>query len=178
MIIIMWNVVSGLFETGQIVPLQAGQTAFRTGDRVMSMYLVVEGGVDLVRYTASGTSLILNRVSPGNVLAEASAYSVQYHCDGQASTKTRLRSLPVSLFLERLHSSADVARLWAAQLARELQNARMQSEIRSLKTVAERLDAWLGLQNTLPPRGEIQDLARVLGVSREALYRELARRRK
>lgn len=122
--------------------------------------------------------MILNRARPGNVLAEASAYSEQYHCDGLANTKTQLRSLPVSQFLERLQSSADVARSWAAQLARELQNARMQSEIRSLKTVTERLDAWLGLRNTLPPRGEIQDLARVLGVSREALYRELAQRRK
>lgn len=156
----MWNVVSRLFETGQTVPLESGQTAFRTGDRVLSMYLVVEGGVDLVRHTASGTSLILKRVSPGNVLAEASAYSVQYHCDGLASTKTLLRSLPVSQFQERLHSSADAAHAWSAQLARELRNARMQSEIRSLKTVAERLDAWLGLQNALPPRGEIQDLAR------------------
>ena len=71
MIGIMPNVISALFETGQTVPLEAGQTAFRTGDRVLSMYLVVEGGVDLVRYTASGTSLILNRVSLGNVLAEA-----------------------------------------------------------------------------------------------------------
>lgn len=177
MIIIMSSVVSRLFEAEQIVPLEAGKTAFRTGDRVLSMYLVVEGGVDLVRYTESGTSLILNRVGPGNVLAEASAYSAQYHCDGLASTKTQLRSLPVSQFLEGLHSSSDVARAWAAQLARELQNARMQSEIRSLKTVAERLDAWLGLRNALPPRGKIQDLARVLGVSREALYRELARRR-
>ena len=173
----MLNVVSGLFETGQTVRLEAGQTAFRTGDRVRVMYLVVEGGVDLVRYTASGTSLILNRVSPGNVLAEASAYSEQYHCDGLASTKTRLRSLSVSQFLERVHSSADIAHFWAAQLARELQNARMQSEIRSLKTVAERLDAWLGLPNKLPLRGKMQDLAHVLGVSREALYRELARRR-
>lgn len=178
MIGIMPNVISALFETGQTVLLEAGQTAFRTGDRVLSMYLVVEGGVDLVRYTASGTSLILNRVSLGNVLAEASAYSGQYHCDGLASTKSQLRSLPVSQFLERLHGSADAARTWAARLARELQNARTQSEIRSLKTVAERLDAWLGFSNTLPPRGEIQDLARVLGVSREALYRELARRRK
>lgn len=178
MIIIMFSVVSQLFETEQTVQLEAGKTVFRTGDRVLSMYLVVEGRVDLVRYTASGTSLILNRVSSGNVLAEASAYSEQYHCDGLASMKTQLRSLPVTQFLERLHSSADVARTWAAQLARELQNARMQSEVRSLKTVAERLDAWLGLRNALPPRGEIQDLARVLGVSREALYRELARRRK
>ena len=71
MIIIMLNLINGLFDTGQNVSLEAGKTVFRTGDRVLSMYLVVEGGVDLVRYTASGTSLILNRVSLGNVLAEA-----------------------------------------------------------------------------------------------------------
>jgi len=112
----MLNVLSRLFETGQIMPLKAGETVFRTGDRVLSMYLVVEGGVDLVRYTATGTSLILNRVRPGYVLAEASAYSAQYHCDGLASTKTQLRSLPVSQFLERLQSSADVARPWAGLL--------------------------------------------------------------
>lgn len=173
----MLNVINGLFDTGQNVSLEAGKTVFRTGDRVLSMYLVVEGEVDLVRYTARGNSLILDRVGPVNVLAEASVYSAQYHCDGVASTKTELKSLPVSQFLEGLHSSSDVARTWASQLARELQNARINSEIRSLKTVGERLDAWLGLRNALPPKGEIKDLARVLGVSHEALYRELARRR-
>ena len=141
------------------------------------MYLVTEGGIDLVRYSARGTSVILNRAGPGNILAEASAYSNEYHCDGVARLGTQLRSIPVSEFSQGVHGSADVACAWAAQLARELQNARVQSEIRSLKTVAERLDAWLGQSKALPPRGEIQDLARILSVSREALYRELARRR-
>jgi hypothetical protein len=43
--------------------------------------------------------------------------------------------------------------------------------------VAERLDAWLGAEGGLPDRGRWQELAEELGVTREALYRELARRR-
>ncbi len=53
----------------------------------------------------------------------------------------------------------------------------MQSVIRSLHTVAERLDAWVETNNALPLKGHIQDLTRILGVTKEALYRELARRR-
>jgi len=47
-----------------------------------------------------------------------------------------------------------------------------------LKTVAARLDAWLAFHdNQLPPRGKRVEFAREIGVSPEALYRELARRR-
>lgn len=53
-----------------------------------------------------------------------------------------------------------------------------QSTIRTLRIVAERLDAWFGEGHALPSKGEWQTLAFELGVSREALYRELARRRK
>ncbi len=43
--------------------------------------------------------------------------------------------------------------------------------------VADRLDAWLCEGHLLPNKGRWQDVASELGVSREALYRELARRR-
>ena len=63
------------------------------------------------------------------------------------------------------------------RLAHAVQEARMKSEIRTLRTVAERLDAWLSAKDGgLPPKGQWQELASELGVSREALYRELARR--
>ena len=45
-----------------------------------------------------------------------------------------------------------------------------------MKRVSARLDAWLSLR-PLPPKGEWAMLADDLGVTREALYRELARRR-
>jgi hypothetical protein len=48
----------------------------------------------------------------------------------------------------------------------------------SLKTVAERLDAWLALHDDgLPPKGQRLRVASEIGVTPEALYRELARRR-
>lgn len=62
-------------------------------------------------------------------------------------------------------------------LARTVQAARVRAEIRSLPKVAERLDAWLDEGHVLPTKGRWQDLAAELGVSREALYRELAQRR-
>jgi CRP-like cAMP-binding protein len=64
-----------------------------------------------------------------------------------------------------------------AHLANAVQEARLRAEIRSLRTTAERLDAWLGEGRALPVKGQWQDLAGELGVTREALYRELAKRR-
>ncbi|WP_420336926.1 Crp/Fnr family transcriptional regulator [Roseibium sp.] len=141
------------------------------------MYCVVTGELDLVRHTHSGTPLVLNRAVCGSVLAEASAYSRAYHCDCVARRPSTLRSVSVAQFHDAMRSSPDLAGLWAAQLAATLQNARMLSEIRALKTVSERLDAWLTDNGGLPPKGQIQHVAHMLGVSREALYRELAKRR-
>ena len=47
----------------------------------------------------------------------------------------------------------------------------------TLRTVSQKLDVWLETNKSLPPKGEMQILAQTLGVSREALYRELSKRR-
>ncbi|WP_284165867.1 hypothetical protein [Frigidibacter sp. SD6-1] len=59
-----------------------------------------------------------------------------------------------------------------------MQSARFRSGLLALRCVTERLDAWLAEGHDLPPHGQLQDLAADLGVTREALYRELSRRRK
>ncbi len=54
----------------------------------------------------------------------------------------------------------------------------MRSEILSMRTVVKRLDAWLlSHGDRLPAKGEWKNLALQIGVSPEALYRELARRK-
>lgn len=173
----MSDIIATLFRDGRDFSFDDGEVLFHRGDRVRSMYLVTAGRIDLVRHTESGARMILQRVAPGQALAEASAYSRTYHCDGTASDASSVCAIPVDVFRERLMRDPDASAAWSAQLSHDLQSARLHAEIRTLRTVAERLDAWLSGERTLPPRGQWQDLAELLGVSREALYRELAKRR-
>lgn len=177
MIAIMSDMLSGLFHDGRDTSLGRGETLFRAGDRVRFMYMIEAGRIELLRHSKEGNPMVLHRAGKGQVPAEASGYSTTYHCDGLAAEATVLRSLPVAVFRERVDRTPALAGAWAASLAHSLQGARLNAEIRTLRTVAERVDAWLGEGSALPPKGEWQNLAYRLGVTREALYRELARRR-
>lgn len=177
MIWIMSEDLHTLFNDGTVRSLAKNDPLFFTGGPVTSMYLVTMGQVDLVRHTASGTRILLFQAEAGKILAEASAYSEIYHCDGIAAAPSQVLSVPVTTFNARLDQNGALARLWAAQLARGLQAARMNSAIKSLRTVDERLDAWLADGRAIPTKGEWQRLAQALGVTREALYRAMAKRR-
>lgn len=157
--------------------LQPGEALFFAGDPVSQLALVTEGRVQLLRRTLDGASIILQSAGPGEVLAEASAYSPSYHCGAEADAPSAVRLLPVSTFVNSLRQDSSMAEAWAAHLARAVQAARLRAEIRSLRKVSDRVDAWLGEGRVLPDKGQWQDLAAELGVTREALYRELARRR-
>lgn len=177
MIAIMSRGFMDIFADGRVARLGRDEVLFHTGDRVELMYLVTSGQADMIRHSVTGTRIVLHRAGAGQVLAEASAYSPAYHCDGVAVGQASLRALPVREFLNRLDRDPELARDWAAGLARALQGARLSAEIRGLRTVAERLDAWLAGERQMPPRGEWPGLAQTLGVTREALYRELSQRR-
>ena len=177
MIPIMSDQILTLFDAGADRPVQKDEPLFLTGQPVRFMFLVAEGQVDLVRHTLAGARVLLARAEVGQVLAEASAYSDLYHCDGTAAESSKVRAIPVATFRARLDSDPALARRWAERLAHGLQHARMTAAIRTLRTVGERLDAWLAEDRPLPPKGEWQALAQSLGVTREALYREMARRR-
>lgn len=156
--------------------LAQGQSLFRRGDTVRRMFVVREGGVELVRHDAAGRAIVLQRAEPGAVLAEASLYAPRYHCDAAAFAPTRLHAVGKPDLIERLRRDREFAELFAAHLAHEVQQARLRAEILALKTVAERLDAWLAWHGAMPAKGAWRALAQQIGVSPEALYRELARR--
>lgn len=189
MIAIMCTRITQAFTGGLLRRLEPYEPLFHSGDPVTHMFLVLDGQVALTRQTGAGASVILQRARAGQVLAEASAYSTAYHCDAQALAGTQtgtqagtgtgatIRAIPAALFRGKLAQDSDLAAAWAAHLASEVQSARMLSEIRTLRTVGERLDAWLGEGRALPNKGQWQDVAAQLGVTREALYRELGKRR-
>ena len=178
MITIMLSALETLFSGSRSVHLPAGAFLFRSASSVAEIFLVHSGQIQLRRHTVHGAEMVLQRARPGMVVAEASAYSDRYHCDATAETDCIVLALPKPVFLSAMASDPGLASTWAATLARSVQAARIKSEIRSLPRVAERLDAWLGEGNSLPEKGHWQDAANELGITREALYRELARRRK
>lgn len=157
--------------------IASGQTLFRTGDAVTLAYLVREGRILLVRHTPCGHPLILAAAAAGMLVAEASIYSATYHCDAVAAEAAVVLTLPCKGFRDAIHRDPELSRQWAATLASGLQAARTRAEIRTLTRLSDRLDAWLAYGNRLPPRGRLQEVAAEIGVSREALYRELARRK-
>ena len=173
----MSDPISGIFHDARRQLAPSGAFLFLTGGPVREIFFVESGEVHLIRHTASGQRLILHRAGRGSVLAEASAYSSQYHCDALVKVSGVLAALPKQIFLEALAADPSVASAWAASLAKATQAARLRAEIRSLPRVAARLAAWLEAGNSLPERGQWQDVAAELGVTREALYRELARNR-
>ena len=150
---------------------------FLTGQQVEIIYMLRTGRVQLQRHTTYGARLILQNAGPETVLAEASAFSEHYHCDAVVTEPATLAALPKPVFIAALRDDPDLALAWSAMLARSVQAARVRAEIRSLPKVAERLDAWLDEGHALPEKGRWQDVAAELGVTREALYRELSRRR-
>lgn len=159
--------------------LAAGSVLFRAGDAVLSLFLVVAGSMQLTRTSAHGVPLTLQRAGRGAILAEASLFRDRYHCEAIAAEPSVLCVLSRRRVVTALAADPALARMWMLHLAEEVQRARAHAETLSLKTTAARVDGWLASnEETLPPRGSWRQLAAEIAVTPEALYRELARRRR
>lgn len=157
------------------VKLDPGQPLFLAGSPVRNLYVVLEGAVRLVRHQASGVAVVLQRAEANALLAEASLFAPRYHCDAVSEHGARLARVPKSRIVQAQREDAGWLTDLAAHLAGEVQQARARAELLSLRTVRERLDAWRALHGELPRRGRWVDVAQEIGVTPEALYRELAR---
>jgi len=163
---------------GSHIALEQDTRLFCQGDFVQAVYIVEDGLIELMRPHADGRNLLLQRASRHSVLAEASIYTDTYHCDAIVCQTSQVYRVAKEDFLAHFNSHPQFAHQWAAYLAKSVQSARFRSEMLTLKTISERLDAWLSWPtNTLPKKGHWRSLAAELGVSQEALYRELAKRR-
>lgn len=177
MIMVMSTELEGIFSQARLITLEKGQALFHAGEDVRDMYLVRAGHVQLLRHTSRGICLVLQNATAGKVLAEASAYSKAYHCDAVTTCTSSVAAVQKQEFRAALERDPALAQVWAMYLAHGVQAARFRAELRTLPRVADRLEAWLAEGNNLPEKGRWQDVAAELGITREALYRELSRRR-
>jgi CRP-like cAMP-binding protein len=153
------------------------QYLFHRDDRVKSMFLIETGTAQLLRHHPNGTAVVLQRAGPGSILAEASLFTPKYHCDAIATSPMVACLISRTAMQQLFFTNQDFAKAWALHLAGEVRGARLRSEILTLKTVSERLDAWLADSGHLPEKGGWKAIAQEIGTSPEALYREIARRR-
>ena len=157
--------------------LKRGQYLFHLGDRVTSVFVVLTGEVHLIRHHKFGGSAILQRALPNSILGEASLFASSYHCDAIAQSDATIQVFSKAKFLDHLQKSPTFAISLAQYLAVEVRQQRQRAEILSLKSVSEKLDAWLAQNGALPPRGTVKNVAVEIGVTPEALYREIATRK-
>lgn len=178
MIAIMSADILSIFDTdgSREHRLTSGAFLFHQGNQIESLFLVTGGEVQLVRHQENGAALVLQRAHPGDILAEASVFATSYHCDAIARTDSVLKGIGKNRLLALFRENPTLAEAWCARLAREIQAMRLRNEILSLRTVAERLDAWFAWHGEMPAKGEWNQIARQIAVSPEALYREIARR--
>lgn len=177
MISVMSDDLELIFAPGLLHRWPDGATLFHAGDVPKALFRVARGRVLLRRSLDDGAVIALKDSGSGDVVAEASVYATRYHCSAVAAVKTEARALPLAAFRACNARDLVLAAGWVAHLTRTVQYARFRIELRSLPTVRARLDAWLSDGRTLPDKGHMQDVAAEIGVSREALYRQLSRRR-
>jgi CRP-like cAMP-binding protein len=160
------------------VEIAAGGVLFRQGDAPRHYHVVRRGCVHLVRWGEDGTSAVMQRASAGSVLAESSVFADAYHCDAVATADSRLARAEIAAVRRALDSEPQLLRCLAQHLGHEVRRMRARVELLSRRTVADRLDGWLALNDgRLPDKGQWRTVAEDIGVSPEAFYRELQRRR-
>ncbi len=172
------DAIAEIFAHSPVRLVARGARVFCRGDPVESATWLESGAVGLTRAALSGGSLMLHRAHGPCWLAEASVFSETYHCDAEAITDVSIRSISKVAMLSAFSGpDPELALMLAQRLARELRDARARAERLTLKTVAQRLDAWEDAFGPKPAGLSWARVAEEIGVSPEALYRERARRR-
>jgi len=159
--------------------LKAGEALFHRGDKVARLFEVIDGQVRLSRIDRSGHEILLYVAGPGETIAEASLFSPVYHCDAVAASAATVRGYPKSAVLAAFDKNPKAAQAFTATLARQVMNLRTRIEQRNIRSARERLRHWLRVNaaadgRTIAIAGTLKDIAAELGLTHEALYRNLA----
>ncbi len=158
--------------------IRKGALLFERSDPVQQVFVVRTGKIHLIRRKLDGDAFILQRATPGSLVAEASLMTDDYHCAAQATEESVVSVWPIDPVRSLIHADREASRAFVLMLAAEVRRARLHAEILSLRKVSERLDAWLVWNgDEMPDKGSWRHIANEINVSQEALYRELARRR-
>jgi CRP-like cAMP-binding protein len=168
-------------EAGSVIrDLAPGEFLFEQGDRAVAIYKVESGRLRLIRRTVDDHLVVLHTARRGEFFAEASLFADTYHCDAIAASQSCVRVYPKTPVMDALRTDPLFAEALMARLAHQLQELRARMELRNVRSARERVLQYFRLRAGLHGRSisiesQLQDIAAEIGMTREALYRALAR---
>lgn len=165
------SVFSQTFRSGQILSdIPRG---------IPSIGLIIAGSVEVYSVALDGKDILLNELSAGecfgicNLLAQSDMETVL-----RCGTETEILYIPKSVLQEAMASDGALTLRFAAVCSKKIQFLLRRIELLTMQSCRGRVIAFLlAAQNErreVAFRGSREDLARHLGVSRAALFRELA----
>src|SRR4029077_7990089 len=159
--------------------LARDEVLFRQGDKVTAIYFIEMGRLRLERRTFDGRSLIVGNTPAGKFFVEAALFADSFHCDAVATEPSRVRIYPKATVLNALRTDAASAISFLAHVSHQVIELRQHIELMKVRSAKERVMLYLDLNTgpdgrTVKLRGQLQDIASELGLTREALYRTLA----
>lgn len=162
------------------IDLQPGAAAFRQGDTVSAVFLVTKGRVRLRRNLEDGATVAVHTAFAGDSFAEAALFAEHYHCDAVAEVASVLRAYPVARLRQRLTTDPQAAFGFVRFMAAQVRDLRWRVELRNVHAAETRVMIWLeakaqGLPPAVATTQPWTEIAHEIGLTREALYRTLAR---
>lgn len=152
--------------------LAAGDMLTRAGEPAQALFHVERGTIRLSR-----GGLALYPVTAGQSFAETALFADSFDCDAVAENDASVLVFPKTAVLLLLKAHPDLNLAFSAYLARQADALRVRSEILRLKGARARVLAWLthagAAAGTITLDRPLTQLARELGLTREALYRTL-----
>ncbi len=155
------------------------EVLFRQGDKVTAIYFIETGRLRLERRTFDGRLLTLGATPAGQFFVEAALFADSFHCDAVATEPSRVRVYPKAKVLNVLRTDPASAMSFLEHVAREVRELRQRLELMKVRSAKDRVMLYLDLNvgpdgRAVNLRGQLQDIASDLGLTREALYRTLA----
>jgi CRP-like cAMP-binding protein len=166
-------------QTLETRSLARNEALFRQGEKVTAIYFVEAGRLRLERQTFDGRSLVVGTTSSGKFFVEAALFADIFHCDAVATEPSQVRIYPKAAVLDALRADPANAISFLSLLAHQVIELRHRIEIMKVRSAKERVLLYLDLNagpdgRTVDLRGQLQDIAGELGLTREVLYRTLA----
>jgi CRP-like cAMP-binding protein len=169
-----------LADSGSAVQLSRGDVLFRRGDPSDAAFAIIVGEVEVTVDGLDGRSVFLARLGTGTVTGEMGILDGSPRsADAIATRKTELWRIDRKMVTDALMAEPGAALALLAVLARRIRDTDALVERTSSMDLGKRLARLLLDEST---HGRIiynqSDMAHLIGASREAVNRKLARWRK